>query len=120
LTDKTTDKIEQALEIMTEFADGLETLALGVKQRIAEVVQDATVREETFDILTWQQKKGAKLNEFEIATKDSNDQEKYQHALNILKANGATIEDRFREPQYRHTYWTYQDTIYRQKRKATP
>jgi urocanate hydratase len=120
LTDNTTDKIEQALDIMTEFADGLEALALGVKQRMAELVQVATVREETFDILNWQQKKGAKLSEFEIATKDNNDQEKYQHALNILKTNGATIEDRFHEPQYQHTYWTYQDTIYRQKRKEKP
>lgn len=115
-----TDKTEQALEIMSEFADGLEALALGVKQRVGELVHVVTVREDTFDILTWQQKKGAKLNEFEIATKDSNDPQKYQHALNILKINGATIEDRFHEPQYQHTYWTYQDTIYRQTRKATP
>ncbi len=120
MTDKTTDKSEQALEIMTEFATGLEALALGVKQRVAELVQVATVSEESFDILTWQQKKGAKLAEFEIATKESNDPEKYQRALNILKAKGATIDGRFHESDYQHTYWAYQDTIYRQKRKAIP
>jgi hypothetical protein len=120
MTNNTTDKTDQTLDILVECANGLEAVAIGVKQRVAELKQPATVGETSFDTLAWQQKKGAKLNEFEIATKDTNAPEKFQHAVDILKANNATINDRFYEPEYLHSYWIYQDTIYRQKRKATP
>jgi hypothetical protein len=112
-----TDKLEKTLDILCDVGNALEALGISIKQQIARIEDVETVREETFNFLAWQQKKGEKLGEFEIATKDGNDPEKYQHALNILKANGATIENRFHEPQFQHAYWTYQDTIYRQKLK---
>lgn len=111
------NELEKVEEIILDAMNGLEALAVDVKHKIAEIKQADTVREVSFTILTWTPKKGERLGDFEIATKDSNDPEKYQHALNILKQNRATIEERFHEPQYTHTYWTYQDTIYRQVRK---
>jgi hypothetical protein len=114
-----TDKLDTALEILCDIGSQLEALGLSIKQQIAQI-QNVGIKEETFSILGWQPKKGAKLNEFEIATKENNDPEKYQHALNILKTNRATIQQRFCEPQYEHFYWTYQDTIYRQLRKQKP
>jgi hypothetical protein len=111
------DKLEKALEILSDVGSQLEALGVSIKQQISQIEQADTVREESFLILSWSPKKGSKLGDFETATKDSNDPEKYQHALSILKANHATIDERLHEPQFQHTYWTYQDTIYRQLRK---
>lgn len=114
-----TDKLEKALEILCDVGSQLEALGISIKQQIARIENVDILREETFNILTWQPKKGAKLVEFEIATKECNDPKKYGHCLAILRQNNAAIDARFYEPQYLHTYWTYQDTIYRQTRKAT-
>ena len=111
---------KQTAETMMEFIGDLEGACAKARTFFSERKGLATVREESFNILTWSFKKGSKLGDFEIASKDSNDPEKYQHALNILKANHATIDDRFHEPQFQHTYWIYEGTIYRQVRKTKP
>lgn len=110
-------KLDKVLEIITDMLTALESLAVDAKKRISEIENMASERETSFTILAWESKKGDRLGEFEIATKERNDPEKYRHALDVLKANNASIEDRFYEPLYLHTYWTYQDTIYRQARK---
>jgi hypothetical protein len=112
-----TDKQEKTLEILCDIGSQLEALGVSIKQQIAQIENASIIREETFNILHWQPKKGARLKEFDIAAKENNDQEKYRHALSVLKVNNATIEDRFSEPEYEYVYWTYKDTIYRQLRK---
>jgi len=112
-----TDKLEKTLEILCDIGSQREALGVSIKQQIAQIENVGIIKEETFNILSWRPKKGAKLNDFEIAAKENNDSENYCHALRVLKANNAKIEDRFCEPPYEHTYWTYQDTIYRQLRK---
>jgi hypothetical protein len=111
------DEVEaKTQETMIEFINDLEGACAKARSFFSERKGLATIRETAFNILTWQPKKGAKLADFEIATKDANDQEKFQHALNILKTNNATINERFYEPQFQHTYWVFQETIYRQLR----
>lgn len=112
------DEVEkQTQETMIEFINDLEGACAKARSFFSERKGLGAIPETTFNLLTWQPKKGAKLSDFEIATKDTNDPEKYGHALAILKQNHAVIEERFYEPQYQHTYWTYQDTIYRQTRQ---
>lgn len=64
-TNRVTDKVEKLEEIICDAMNDLEALAVNVKHRIAEIEQASTVREESFNILTWQPKKGAKLADFE-------------------------------------------------------
>ena len=110
-------KLARVLETLIELANGLATLAENVKQRVAELEQAATVREQVFDVLVWQDKKGSKLDAFQVAAKDLNDPTKWQHCFNILQANHAAINERFWEPQYRYSYWIFEGAIFRQIRK---
>jgi len=78
----------------------------------------ATVKETTFTTLKWDEQKGSKLGDFEVAYKASNIEDKWQHAFNILRNSNATIKERYHGENYSHSYWVYgQDKIYRQKLK---
>lgn len=80
--------------------------------------EQAAVGEITFTILKWDAQAGSKLGDFEVAYKASNDENKWQHAFNILRNSNATIKTRYHGESYSHSYWIYgQDRIYRQKLK---
>lgn len=80
--------------------------------------EHAAVGEITFTILKWDAQKGSKLGDFEVAYKASNDEDKWQHAFNILRNSNATIKERYHGADYAFSYWIYgQDKIYRQKLK---
>jgi hypothetical protein len=79
-----------------------------------------TVKEITFSTLTYGPQQGAKLGAYETATKPTKDNATWIYAYNILKANNATIQNRFQDDGYQHTYWIFDDfsdKIYRQKLK---
>ena len=61
---------EKILEILINYANAQEAVAVDLKHRIAKVVgvkETVAVKEETFNILKWESQKGEKLGEFEIA-----------------------------------------------------
>ena len=76
------------------------------------------VPEQTFQILKFEDAKGEKLGEFQIAYKSSNLPDKWSSAYNILRQNNATIKERYHGPDYEFGYWLYgEDKIFRQKLK---
>ena len=114
---------EKIIEAVLNLANALEAAAVDTKHRISELVgvspQEApAVKEEVFNILKFEQQKGEKLGEFEVAHKSSNLPDKWQHAFNILSRNNATIKNRYHGKDYAYSYWLYgEDRIYRQKLK---
>jgi len=86
------------------------------KQAPKDVV---AVNEETFTILKFEDAKGERLGEFQIAHKSSNLPDKWSHAHNVLREANATIKERYHGEGYAFSYWLYgEDKIYRQKRKT--
>ena len=94
--------------------ESLESLAPpGVQENKA-----AAVKEETFNILKFEQQQGAKIGEYEAAYKANNIEEKWGHAQNVLRNSNATIKDRYHGQGYQFAYWLYEEgKIYRQKMK---
>lgn len=115
---------EKIIEVVLNLANALEAAAVDTKHRISELVgvsaqEAAAVKEEVFNILKFEQQKGEKLGEFEVAHKSSNLPDKWQHAFNILRQNNATIKSRYHGKDYAFSYWLYgEDRIYRQKLKS--
>lgn len=112
------------IEFYVELRDVFLTAAKATNQYIEtlappEVRSEATaVQETTFNILKFEVQKGAKLGEFETASKAGNLEEKWRPAFNILSNSNATIKDRYYGEGYQHSYWLYgQDRIFRQKLK---
>jgi hypothetical protein len=114
---------EKIIEAVLNLANALEAAAVDTKHRISELVgvspQEApAVKEEVFNILKFEQQKGEKLGDYEVAHKSSNLSDKWQHAFNILRQNNATIKNRYHGKDYAYSYWLYgEDRIYRQKLK---
>jgi hypothetical protein len=117
---------EATLDLLADFATGIEAAAIELKQSIGRVlkVPIGTISEEPFLGLMWEKKQGAKLKEYEFTSKAANDSNNdYNHCFNVLKANGATINNRFHCEGWKYSYWLYSNkpgTIYRQllKNKA--
>jgi len=103
---------------MLDFANALEAACVQLKRYIGEN-KGVGVREETFaSLLGWTQSKGERLGEFEWTSRElNNNSDAFNHALNILKANDATIKNQFKEDAWRHTYWFFEDRIFRRLKK---
>ena len=82
----------------------------------AEPPKTATVKEGTFACLKFEPQKGVRIGEYEVAYKESNLPEHWNHAYNILRQANATISNRYHGEGYQYSYWLYGDgRIYRQK-----
>ena len=102
-------------EALLNFADAMENAALVLKQSIGRELKTPQVNEGPFLTLKYEQRTGNKLKEFEVATKTLNSgSEDFERCLTILKRNNASIQDRFKDQGWSHSYWAYQDSIYRQ------
>jgi hypothetical protein len=112
----------EIFEIIANLADALETTAVNIKRRIAEITgvkEKAAVKEETFTILKFEKQTGSRLGEYEVAYKANNLEDKWNQAYNILRQNNATINNRYYGDSYAFGYWLYgKNRIYRQKLKA--
>ena len=115
------DKIAEAI---LDFANALEATCVQLKRYIGQA-HGVGIKEETFtQLLGWQQGKGNRIGAFEFTTrKANNNSNAFSHAYNILKANDASISNRFHDEGFQHSYWLFSgklDTIYRQvlKKKA--
>jgi hypothetical protein len=113
---------EKVLEILCGYANAQKAAALGLKHQILELVgadkESAAVKEETFSILKWETKEGAKIGPYEVAYEANNLADKWVHAYNILRQNNSTINARYHGEGYVYGYWLYgEGKIYRQKLK---
>ncbi|KPV64229.1 MAG: hypothetical protein AOA66_0318 [Candidatus Bathyarchaeota archaeon BA2] len=115
---------EGILELLADFATAMEAAAIQLKHEVAKIVkvQIGTISEEPFLNLKWEKKEGAKLKEYEFTSrvaKDGNDA--FYHCLSILKANKASINNRFHCEGWKYSYWLYDDkpgVIYRRLLKG--
>jgi hypothetical protein len=73
----------------------------------------ASIAENRFTVLAWKIEEGSVLKRYQIAVDNQNDPQKWNHAFNILKANGAVIGKRFHEESYQYSYWLYDKMPYK-------
>jgi len=118
------EDFELFLEDFTDMLSAMEASIAKMKMQIekllgSEVKPKAVLPEETFNILKWENEKGSRLGDYQVAYKQQNIPEKWQHCFNILKANDSLIANRFHEQGYQHAYWIYPekypDRIFRKK-----
>jgi len=82
----------------------------------AEQPKTVAVGEETFTCLKFEPQKGARIGEYEVAFKEHNLPEHWNHAYNILKQANATISNRYHGEGYQYSYWLYgEGRIFRQR-----
>jgi hypothetical protein len=107
-------RVERIDELLNEVGQARGFAEAGKK----ESGPPAAVKEETFTILKFEAQKGARIGDFEVASKANNLPDKWQPAYNILRQNNSTIKDRYHGPGYAYSYWIYgEDRIYRQRLK---
>lgn len=117
-----TREIDDVADILADFCNGLEALAVNLRRQIQTLMkhQKEGLIEEAFKILSWQQERGDRLKEYEVAYKNSNLPDKWQHVYNILKANNSVIFNPLKDDRWGHKYWIYpekyQDRIYRMEK----
>ena len=114
-------KAEKLSEAIMDFANALEAACIQLKRYVGDF--HGVVKEETFlNLSGWEKSQGNRIGEFEFTARKANiDSDVFNHAYNILKANSASISNRFLDKGYRFTYWLFSgkpDTIYRQVVKA--
>lgn len=109
-------------ESLIDFCNALESLAVNLRRQIQPLTKTeakAVLSEETFNILKWQDEKGVRLGDFQVAYKNMNLPDKWLHCYNILKANSSVINNSFKEEDYVYRYWIYPekytDRIFRKK-----
>jgi hypothetical protein len=112
-------KEEETLKAFADFLTMMESACVETKQKIGQIAgasQAVAVKEETFNGLSYEKQQGSRLGEYETAGKNGNPTEKWTRAFNILKQNGATINNRYHAEGYAYAYWLYgEDRIYRQR-----
>jgi hypothetical protein len=111
-----------ALEMQLALMDGIESGIAAARQVFKErkgIGEPAAVKEETFNILTFDVQKGERLGDYATASKKNNIPDKWTQAFNILRQANATINNRYHSRNYEFAYWIYQERIFRQKLKTT-
>lgn len=118
--------MSEDLKILVEdivvFLNGVEASCVNLRKQIEKLVGrevKAKIREERFEVLKWQDEKGSRLGDYQVAYQDHNLPENWSHAFNILKANNSLIADPFKEEGYEFRYWIYPekygDRIFRKR-----
>jgi hypothetical protein len=112
-------------EDIVDFLNGVEASCVKLRKQIEELIgpmeskPKALLTEETFTILKWQDEKGVRLGDYQVAYKTQNLPDKWQHCFNILKANNSVIANSFHMEGYVYRYWIYpikyEDRIFRKK-----
>ncbi len=109
-----TQKMRDGCKMIADVANEYLNLMTGTEKKS----QVADALEHTFTMLRFEPQQSAKLGEYEVAQKTNNFPDKWGDAYNILRANNATIKDRYHGEGYQFSYWLYvEDKIYRQKLK---
>ena len=107
---------EELLPLLADFT-GARLAVSGSKKE-----PPATIPESTFSSLRYEDQKGEKLGDFQVAYRAQNSPDAWQHCFNILKANNASIKDSFHLEGYGFRYWIfpdkYVDRIFRKQLEA--
>lgn len=112
--------LDKRVEFLVKIRDAAQMISDSVNDYIdslapKEVKREQVVPEEIFDCLNYEGQQGAKLGSFETASQDKNDESKFKAAYDTLDQTKATIKDRYHGQEYQHTYWTFNQKIYRQR-----
>jgi len=105
----------------TDLLNSIESAVVEMKEKIAKLVgiPNEPVSEVAFTCLKWEDERGARLGNYQVAYKNSNLPDKWLHAYRILEANNAVISNPFKLEGYEHRYWIYpekyKDRIFRKK-----
>ena len=109
-------------EDIVDFLNGVEASCVKFKKQIEKLLGrevKARISEDRFNILKWEDERGARLGDFQVAYAKHNLPDKWRHTYNILKANTSLISNPFKEEGYEFRYWIYpskyQDRIFRKK-----
>lgn len=115
----------QLAEGLVDFCNALESLAVNLRRQIQPLTETevkAVLSEEAFNILKWQDERGVRLGNFQVAYKNMNLPDKWLHCYNILKVNNSLISNPFKDRGYVYGYWIfpskYMDRIFRKKMKG--
>jgi len=119
MSEKTLNELAESL---VDFCNALESLAVNLRRQIQALPKTevrAQLSELTFNVLKWQDEKGVRLGDFQVAYKNMNLPDKWLHCYNILKANSSVINNSFKEEGYVYRYWIYpekyNDRIFRKR-----
>lgn len=110
-------------EDIADFCNAVESACVKLRVQIEKLLgpkakAKATLPEDMFHILKWQDEKGSRLGCYQVADKKHNILDKWQHCFNILRQNNSLIADPFLEEGYQYRYWIYEkypDRIFRKK-----
>jgi len=112
-------------EDIVDFCNALESACVKLRRQIEKLLGSevrANVSEVAFTCLKWEDERGARLGNYQVAYKNSNLLDKWLHAYRILEANHAVISNPFKLEGYEHRYWIYpekyKDRIFRKKLKG--
>ena len=115
-------KLHAMVESIIDFCNASESALFNLKRQIKALTETelkARIPEDRFNVLRWEDEKGARLGDFQVAYRKHNLADRWQHAFNILKANNSLIAQPFHEEGYEFRYWIYpekyQDQIFRKK-----
>ena len=117
-------RLNRLSESLIDFCNAVESASFNLQRKLQGSGNNeakTVLSEDTFNILKWQDEKGVRLGDFQVAYKNMNLPDKWLHCYNILKANNSLISNPFKEKGYVHRYWIfpskYEDRIFRKKIK---
>ena len=121
--------INKQVEFLVKIRDAHLTFAKAINDFIESLappevkneIEKTEDKEKPFTELHFEREEGPKLGAFEAAYKADNPEDKLTQAYNILKTSKATIDTRYHNEGYQHSYWLFEgNKIYRQPLKAKP
>ena len=109
-------------EEIVDFCNAAESACAKLRLQIEKLLGTevkARILEDRFSTLKWQDEKGSKLGDYQVAHAKHNFPENWNHAFSFLKANNSFIAKPFHEEGYEFGYWIYpqkySDRIFRKK-----
>jgi len=113
---------EKLAETLMDFCNSVEASVVNLRRQISELTKTeakATISEERFNVLKWEDEKGSRLGDYQVSYQKNNLPEAWSHAFNVLRANNVLIANPFQEEGYEFRYWIYpqkySDRIFRKK-----
>jgi len=111
-------KVERIDELLNEYGRVKGLVEAEIKESPSS--ERGFVDETMFNILKFDDQKGDRLGDYQVAFKSKNLLDKFSSAYGILRKNNATIKNRYHGPGYVFGLWLYgEGKIYRQKLKTT-
>jgi hypothetical protein len=118
--------MSEDLRILAEdivgFLNSIEASCVKLRKRIEKLLGSeakARIPEDSFNVLKWQDERGVRLGDYQVAFTKHNVPESWSYAFSVLKANNSFIANPFHEQGYEFWYWIYpqkySDRIFRKR-----